>query len=66
MQKITFELSVFFIIILVSMIEKEVKLLDVPYSQLTQALCGVGATKIAVREIHDRYCDTPTGTLADQ
>lgn len=49
-----------------SHIEKEVKILDVPYAMLCENLRAVGAEKIGSKQIHDRYCDTPDGQLAAQ
>lgn len=45
------------------MIEKEVKILDVPYTLLCERLRSVGATKVGSQQIHDRYCDTHDGQL---
>lgn len=57
---------VFALFVLLSMIEKEVKILDVPYTLLCERLQEMGAEKLWSKQIHDRYCDTPDGQLAAQ
>lgn len=60
-------LSIFFCFVIdVLMIEKEVKILDVPYTLLCDNLRALGAKKLWSKEIHDRYCDTPDRTLEKQ
>ncbi len=55
--------EIIYILCCMIMIEKEVKILDVPYALLCERLLAVGAKKRGQTEIHDRYCDTKDGKL---